>query len=245
MLKTISLRQKQPSAFTKIFTSLFQVLPRELESHPDHVGVEAEEYNRMVKVHYWLLNRPFIQMVSKLVSCNQKVLDIGTGPGWNSIGLAKRHPEWKITAIDLSPDMIAIAKKNAAAEGVSDQINFIVGDATKLPFKDNEFGLVISHFMLHHIDHPEDLLVEANRVRHQQGQVFIKDLLRQPNWKKGFLLWFSKYFLRYNDEQLREYDESMGAGLTLNEVPNKLEKAKIRGSQIKKFRGLDFILHLN
>jgi len=244
MLKSISFPMKQRSALSQTIASLFRVLPRKLESHPDHVGVEAEEYNRMVKVHYWLLNRPFIQMVSKLEICNKKVLDIGTGPGWNSIGIAKRHPDYKITAIDLSPDMIAIAKKNAEDEGVADQISFIVGDATKLPFEDNEFGLVISHFMLHHIDHPEDMLVEANRVKHQEGQVFIKDLLRQPNWKKGFLLWFSKYFLRYNEEQLREYDESMGAGLVMNEVPGKLKKANIEGGRVKNFRGLDFILHL-
>ena len=178
MLKTTTITSRRLFTFSNLLPSWFKVESRKLESHPDHIGVEAEEYNRMVKVHYWLLNRPFILMVAKLKSCNLKVLDMGTGPGWNSIGLAKKHPDWKITAIDLSPDMIALAKKNAELEGVSHQINFMVGDATNLPFADNEFGLVVSHFMLHHINHPEDLLSEAKRVNHQNGQIFIKDLLR-------------------------------------------------------------------
>lgn len=244
MLKLESAKSKPAFIFSTFFSNQLEVKPRELENHPEHLGLEAEEYNRMVKVHYWLLNRPFIQMVAKLKSCNNKVLDIGTGPGWNSIGLAKKHPEWQITAIDLSPDMIAIAKKNAEQAGVSDQINFLVGDATNLPFEDNEFGLVISHFMLHHIDHPEDLLTEANRVKHLKGQIFIKDLLRQVNWKKSILLLFSKYLLRYNKEQLREYKESMGAGLLVGELKNKLKKAKLNEGKIRLFRGLDFILHI-
>lgn len=227
------------------FTSLFKTLPRELESHPEHIGIEAEEYNQMVKVHYWLLNLPFIKMVSKLDSCNQKVLDIGTGPGWNSIGIAKRNPDWKFTAIDISPDMLAIAKKNAIAEGVADRINFIEADATQLPFQDGEFGLVISHFMLHHIDHPEELLSEANRVKHDKGQVFIKDLLRQPNWKKKILLSFSKHFLRYNEEQMREYRESMGAGILIKELKDKLMRMNLPNYHIKKFRSLDYVLQLH
>lgn len=242
MPKANPIKAETLATFTNSCLSPFHVKPRVLESHPDHVGVEAEEYNKMVKVHFWLLNKPFINMVSKLDCPNKKVLDIGTGPGWNSIGLAKKHRDWEITAIDLSPDMIALAKQNAKAEGVADQITFLIGNATSLPFKNNEFGLVISHFMLHHIDHPEELLAEANRVKLKNGTVFIKDLLRQSNLKKNILLYFSKYVLRYNEEQLREYRESMGAGLIPNELKDKLTKSNISKYKTCNFRGLDFIL---
>jgi ribosomal protein L11 methyltransferase len=54
-------------------------------------------------------------------------LDVGTGTGILAIAAAKMFPEAQIEACDIDEDAIAIARENAAANGVLDQINFRVG----------------------------------------------------------------------------------------------------------------------
>jgi release factor glutamine methyltransferase len=56
------------------------------------------------------------------------VVDIGTGSGCIAISIAKNLPECKVTAIDISPDALDVAKKNAVLNGVSSQIDFIESD---------------------------------------------------------------------------------------------------------------------
>ena len=55
-----------------------------------------------------------------------RVLDIGTGSGCIAIGIKKNHPQWQVTGIDISEEAIAIAKENAARNGV--EVEFRVMD---------------------------------------------------------------------------------------------------------------------
>lgn len=59
---------------------------------------------------------------------NMHILDIGTGSGCIAITLAKFLPYAKITAVDISPEALAIAKENAALNTVRAQINFVQSD---------------------------------------------------------------------------------------------------------------------
>lgn len=64
-----------------------------------------------------------------------KLLDIGTGSGCIAIALKKRHPEWDVTGIDISPEAIEVAKENALRNNA--EVNFRVADI----FSD-EFGVI-------------------------------------------------------------------------------------------------------
>ena len=55
-------------------------------------------------------------------------LDFGTGTGCIAIALAVKCPEAKITATDVSTDAVALAKENAARNGVAERIEFSQGD---------------------------------------------------------------------------------------------------------------------
>lgn len=54
--------------------------------------------------------------------------DIGTGSGAITVTCADRFPDLKVTAIDISPEALSIAKKNAERHGVAGQIEFIQND---------------------------------------------------------------------------------------------------------------------
>lgn len=216
--------------------------PRVLESNTVHVATEAAEYDAMIHRHAWLLNRPFVKLLARLGLARARVLDIGTGPGWIPIELAQRQPGWEIWALDASEDMLARACGHAAAAGVSERIHWVPGNAVDLPFPDGHFDLVISHFTLHHLEHPHELFREAARVTRAGGRVIVKDLLRQPCWKAALLLAFSKYVLGYSPLQLQMYRESIDAALTFDELRLALERSPLAGAQVRGFRGLDFIV---
>jgi release factor glutamine methyltransferase len=57
-----------------------------------------------------------------------RILDIGTGSGCIAIALAHHLPQAEITAIDISPDALDLARQNAAMNGVADRIRFLEGD---------------------------------------------------------------------------------------------------------------------
>ena len=62
-----------------------------------------------------------------------RVVDVGTGSGCIAVTLAAEHPEWKVIALDLSSDALALARENAARHGVESRIDFLRRDLAELP----------------------------------------------------------------------------------------------------------------
>jgi 2-polyprenyl-3-methyl-5-hydroxy-6-metoxy-1,4-benzoquinol methylase len=75
---------------------------------------------------------------------NPSVLDIGSGPGVNSVALVKKAGASKVTGIDFAANMIELAKKYALTNGISSQCDFITGDFMTHQFEPESFDLVIA-----------------------------------------------------------------------------------------------------
>ena len=95
------------------------------------------------------------------------VLDVGCGPGFFSVLLARLG--YEVTAVDYTENMLAEARKNAAHYGVD--IDFRRMDAQKLDFKDGIFDLVISRNVLWNLEQPEQAYREWLRVLKPNGTV--------------------------------------------------------------------------
>src|SRR3989442_15209346 len=95
------------------------------------------------------------------VSPNQKVLDVGCGTG--VVAITARRAGALATGLDLTPELLAIAKENAAIAGVGDVV-FKEGDAENLPFRDAEFDVVLSQFAHIFAPRPEVATKEMLRV---------------------------------------------------------------------------------
>jgi len=96
---------------------------------------------------------------------DQSVLTVGCGTGhfafwFYSLGL-------KVTGIDISPDMVGIARAIKQEKGITD-ITFIQKDASKLPFLDDSFDIVVFITSLEFIAQPEQALQEAFRVSREK-----------------------------------------------------------------------------
>lgn len=57
-----------------------------------------------------------------------RILDLGTGSGNIAVAAAKELPDAQVTAVDISPSALAVAKTNASVHGVADRIEFVAGD---------------------------------------------------------------------------------------------------------------------
>jgi release factor glutamine methyltransferase len=74
-----------------------------------------------------------------------RVLDIGTGSGCLAVAVARQHKTAQVTAIDVSPDALAVAARNAAKHLVAERVHFLQGDLfTPLP-PGERFDFVLSN----------------------------------------------------------------------------------------------------
>ncbi len=76
------------------------------------------------------------------------ILDLGVGPGWTSIFLARRG--YEVVGRDICPGMINLAEQNRDQAG-ADTAAFEVGDYESMPYR-NEFDVVLFYDALHHAE---------------------------------------------------------------------------------------------
>ncbi len=72
------------------------------------------------------------------------ILDLGTGSGAVALALAKERPAARIVASDVSEAALAVAKQNAAALGLDDRVEFVLGDLFE-PVGGKRFDVVVSN----------------------------------------------------------------------------------------------------
>jgi ubiquinone/menaquinone biosynthesis C-methylase UbiE len=76
----------------------------------------------------------------------RRALDVGTGTGSGAAEIAKRFPEAEVVGVDVSPAMLAEARRLAP------EVEFLEGDAARLPFGEGEFDLVAHSNMIPFLD---------------------------------------------------------------------------------------------
>ena len=76
---------------------------------------------------------------------NPTVLDLGTGSGCIAVSLAVNCPTCRVTAVDLSPDAVELAMKNAKVNGVADRVTVLTGDLFSPVSTAARFDLVVSN----------------------------------------------------------------------------------------------------
>ena len=138
---------------------------------------------KMVKIEKWFMNRPkhagrIINRAEELlhfvnVKEKQNFLEVGCGNGAVSKYVVKKYP-LNVTGVDIDPEQIKLAQENI---GDIPNIHFLGVDATNLPFQDNDFDIVLSFGVMHHISNWLDALGEIRRVLKPKGYFIYYDLI--------------------------------------------------------------------
>ncbi|MDR2708145.1 MAG: methyltransferase domain-containing protein [Nitrososphaerota archaeon] len=103
-----------------------------------------------------------------------RVLDICAGTGTNSLVIAKSRKQVKVTALDLSGDMLKIADKKCQKAKI-DNVELLAADACNICLPDNLFDVVLISLVLHEVesDVKKAILYEAKRVSKRNGCIIV------------------------------------------------------------------------
>jgi len=149
------------------------------------------------------------------------VLDVACGPGLLACAFAKvaKHA----TGIDMTPAMLEQARKTQQEQGL-ENVSWQQGDVYSLPFPPDQFSIVSSRFVFHHLQDPLAALKEMKRVCKPGGKVVVADMAPQP----------AKAAALNAAELLR--DPSHVRALPLDELLGLFQQAGLDAPQINRYR---------
>jgi demethylmenaquinone methyltransferase / 2-methoxy-6-polyprenyl-1,4-benzoquinol methylase len=159
------------------------------------------------------------------VKPGERALDLCCGTG--DIALALQTAGADVVGLDFSPAMLAVARQRAAG---APRLQFICGDAMKIPFDNNSFDLVTIGYGLRNLASWERGMEEMARVTRPGGRLLMLDFGKPENkaWRtvyfaalRFFVPLFGRAFCKdaatygYIFESLRDYPAQRGVAAKL------------------------------
>ncbi len=135
--------------------------------------VPADYYQKSVERNIFqrLYHVSRLHTVSAMIAESRKkegnVLDVGCASGWLLSEIANRYPKFRFTGVDAYKKAINYGRNHYS------NIQFLWGDAHRLPFPKNTFDLVLCVNVLEHVVDPEKIMGEIYKVLKTNGVVII------------------------------------------------------------------------
>lgn len=195
-------------------------IQRVLEPEVMDTVEEAMVYDAM---NHDEVNRQFVNDLIEAGFTRGDVLDLGTGTALIPVELCKQMSDVRVMAIDLSDNMLNIARNNVELAGAIERIQLDRVDAKSMPYDDNTFDCVTSNSIVHHLPEPAAAISESVRVVRPGGLLFFRDLLRPE--KDAQVDELVALYAGDEPEHARQmFADSLRAALTLDEVRNMVGK---------------------
>ena len=102
-------------------------------------GKKAHQYDEFSRKYRTGDFKEYASLAAQHVGAGGSVLDVATGPGYFCIELA-RLSNLSITGLDISNDLVEIARANARTAGI--EVDFLEANASAMPFPDDVFDFV-------------------------------------------------------------------------------------------------------
>lgn len=142
---------------------------------------EARRLDRAIARHHG----PFLAAAA--VGEGDRILDVGCGNGVSTRDAARSATSGSVLGVDLSPQMLAVARRIAADEGL-DNVEFRLADVQIHPFEDDAFDLVISRMGSMFFGDPQAAFANLARALRPGGRMTL--LTWQPladnEWLSAF-----------------------------------------------------------
>jgi len=176
-----------------------------MAEHQEWDKERAEQHARWAKMASKLTYAPFARkIVASLapLESGSTIVDLGTGPGILAIELHKLLPQAKIIGVDLSSDMLEIARRNADETGMSNY-EVRLGRAEELPIESNSVNLVVTQSSFHEWEDQRKGLSEIFRILRPSGSLILKDY--NWDWLSGWRRSLFKFLLKVVGESYEDH----------------------------------------
>ena len=117
-----------------------------------------------------------------------RLLDVGCGPGSITRGFAERLSPGQVIGLDLSKEIVAAARQDAAARGLAN-LQYEQGNVYALPFPDTSFDVVYAPYVISVVPDPVAVTREMHRVCRPGGKIIILNHFLSPN---PVVAWFER-----------------------------------------------------
>ncbi|MEZ6096557.1 MAG: class I SAM-dependent methyltransferase [Pirellulaceae bacterium] len=203
-------------------------LKRTLEPEVMASENEARTYDQM---DHSAVNQIFVDDLLAAGFAGGDVLDLGTGTAQIPVLLAQHHDTCRIMAVDLSTEMLNLARYNLELGNVTQRVQLAQVDAKKMNFENGMFDAAISNSIIHHLPDPLTCLQEAVRVTRSGGLLFFRDLMRPET--ESTLESLVRTYVGHEVEYAQQlFRESLHAALSLDEIQGLVEHMGFRRDSV-------------
>ena len=128
------------------------------------------------------------KVVNEMIKPGDKILELCTGTGTNAVNIAKWDKSVVVKGVEISKDMLIIAKSKARKESLSNT-KFFQMDATNMKFKDKCFDKILLSLVLHETEEEfaGKMITEAIRVLKDDGEIIITEWERSRELLKKII----------------------------------------------------------
>ncbi len=173
----------------------------------------------------------------------QRLLDVAGGTGDISFKFLGRAGSGHATVLDITESMLVEGRQRAEANDMATQLDWAVGDAMALPFKDNTFDVYTISFGIRNVTRPQEALNEAYRVLKPGGRLMVLEFSQLPNpmMQKAYDLYSFNVIPRMGKLIANDADSYQYLVESIRQFPNQetfLSMVKAAGFENASYRNL-------